>query len=215
MNILIAEDEENLLNIIKLYLAKEGFSIFTATNGDDALNIVETESIDLAILDWMMPKMSGIEVASHSREFSDLKILMITARSQDEDEIKALESGIDDYIRKPFDPRILVLRVKKLLNIENNISVNEIMIDIKAQKAFKSGEDLNLTRLEYNLLFYFMQNQNQILSREKLLDRIWGVDYYGDYRTVDTHIRRLREKLDLPYIKTHRGMGYSFSVVEK
>lgn len=215
MNILIAEDEENLLNIVKLYLAKEGFIIFTATNGDDALNIVETESIDLAILDWMMPKMSGIEVASHSKEFSDLKILMITARSQDEDEIKALESGIDDYIRKPFDPRILVLRVKKLLNIENNISVNEIMIDIKAQKAFKSGKDLNLTRLEYNLLFYFMQNQNQILSREKLLDRIWGVDYYGDYRTVDTHIRRLREKLDLPYIKTHRGMGYSFSVVEK
>ena len=158
----------------------------------------------------MMPKIDGIELCKEIKKLKDIKIIMLTAKSENDDEFLALEAGADDYLRKPFDPRILILRVKKLIGNENIKEFNEFRIDFTGKKLFKNKEDLNLTRREFDLLEYFYKNKGKILLRDRLLNTVWGLDYYGDYRTVDTHIHRLREKIGSDYIKTHRGMGYCF-----
>lgn len=208
MNILIADDEKHMIKILKTYFEKEGFKVFTANDGSEALDIIYSEKIDLAVLDWMMPKVSGIEVCKEIKKDTFIKVLMLTAKSENEDELMALNLGADEYVRKPFDPRIVILRAKKLLNEDKLVSISDIKIDFEAKKAYKNGEPLNLTKIEFDLVSVFYFNKGRILSRKKLLDTVWGLDYYGEERTVDTHINRLREKIGDELIKTHRGMGY-------
>lgn len=209
MNILVADDEISMIKIIKAYLNKEKFNVITAEDGEEALNIFYENKIELAILDWMMPKIDGIEVCKQIKEKSDTKVMMLTAKGQVDDEVEALNIGADDYVKKPFDPRILILRVKKLLEYKEKIIINDISVDIKKQKVFKENKDLGLTKTEFELLKVMINNKGSILSREKLLNLAWGMDYYGDLRTVDTHVRRLRSKIGEELIITHRGLGYS------
>ena len=209
MNILLADDEEAILKILKIYLEKEGFFCFLAKNGKEAQEIFYTNMIDLAVLDWMMPKVTGIELCTEFKKVKEIKIIILTAKTTDNDELKGLLSGADDYIKKPFDPRVLVARVKKILKIEEKIIWNHLSIDFLAQKVYKDELDLNLNNKEFMLFKYLYENRGLILSREKLLNNVWGFHYFGDDRTVDTHIRRLREKIGQECIKTHRGMGYS------
>lgn len=208
MNILVADDELSMLKIIEAYLKKENFNVLTASDGEEALEKFYENKIDLAILDWMMPNIDGIEVCKRIKEKSDTKVMMLTAKGQVDDEIDALNIGADDYIKKPFDPRLLIIRVKKLIGYNDIFKLKNLKVDLKQQKAFKDDKDLGLTKTEFELLKTLVNNKGSILPREKLLDLVWGMDYYGDLRTVDTHIRRLRSKIGEEYITTHRGLGY-------
>lgn len=215
MNILIAHDELYMLKILKAYFEKENYKVFLSKDGEEALDIFYNNKIDMAVLDWMMPKKNGIEVCKEIKEKSSLKVVMLTAKNENEDELKALNIGADEYIKKPFDPRILLIRVKKLLNIENIIILGNIKVDLKGKKIFKDEVDLNLTKKEFQLFQCLYENRGMILTRKQLLDIIWGLDYFGEERTVDTHIRRLREKIGEELIKTHRGMGYSLELKDE
>ncbi|GAA0105026.1 response regulator transcription factor [Paraclostridium sordellii] len=208
MNILVADDELSMLKIIEAYLKKENFNVLTASDGEEALEKFYENKIDLAILDWMMPNIDGIEVCKRIKEKSDTKVMMLTAKGQVDDEIDALNIGADDYIKKPFDPRLLIIRVKKLIGYNDIFKLKNLKVDLRQQKAFKDDKDLGLTKTEFELLKTLVNNKGSILPREKLLDLVWGMDYYGDLRTVDTHIRRLRSKIGEEYITTHRGLGY-------
>lgn len=210
MNVLIADDEPHMLKILAAYFDKEGFRTFTAENGHQALEIYYNQPLDLAVLDWMMPHMSGIELCREIKSNSKLKVLMLTAKGEHEDELTALDSGADEYIRKPFDPRILLARAKKLLNMQVQYLFGDIQVDLEGQKISKRGIDLRVTKKEFQLMKFFILNKGQVLTRKALLDHVWGYDYFGEERTVDTHIRRLREKIGEEWIRTHRGMGYSF-----
>ena len=212
MNVLIADDENSMVKILEAYFKKEGFNIFIAKNGEEALEIFSLNKIDLAILDWMMPKINGIDVCKYIKKNSNTKVLILTAKSQNEDEIKALKCGADEFIKKPFDPRILIIRAKKLIPFYEEINIDDLKINIEEMKAYKGKELLKLTKIEYELLLVFIKNKGIILSRDRLIDLVWGMDYEGDYRTVDTHIRRLRAKIGEDTIKTYRGMGYSMEV---
>ncbi len=214
MAVLIADDEPQMVKILSAYFKKEGFNVLTANDGQEALDIFESTKIELAILDWMMPKIDGIEVCKYIKDNSQTKVLILTAKGQTEDEIKALHSGADDYIKKPFDPQILLLRAKKLMNNSEEIKVRDIRIMEHEKKAYKHEELLQLTKIEYDLLLFFSRNKGVILSRDRLVDSVWGMDYDGDPRTVDTHIRRLRTKIGTDIIKTYRGVGYCLEVKE-
>ncbi|TVX78547.1 response regulator transcription factor [Peribacillus simplex] len=214
MAVLIADDEPQMVKILSTYFKKEGFNVLTANDGQEALDIFESTKIELAILDWMMPKIDGIEVCKYIKDNSQTKVLILTAKGQTEDEIKALHSGADDYIKKPFDPQILLLRAKKLMNNSEEIKVRDIRIMEHEKKAYKQEELLQLTKIEYDLLLFFSRNKGVILSRDRLVDSVWGMDYDGDLRTVDTHIRRLRTKIGTDIIKTYRGVGYCLEVKE-
>ncbi|MGG7165334.1 response regulator transcription factor [Clostridium ihumii] len=209
MNVLIADDEKSMLKILSTYFEREGFNVITANNGDEALKKFHSNKIDLAILDWMMPEISGIEVCEYIKANSNIKVLILTAKSENDDEIEALNCGADEYIKKPFDIRVLLLRAKKLVNFNEEISSNDIKINLELGKAYKNNEVLKLTKIEYELLLTFVKNRGVILSRDRLIDLVWGMEYEGDYRTVDTHIRRLRTKIGENLIKTYRGIGYS------
>ena len=209
MNVLIADDEKSMLKILSTYFEREGFNVITANNGDEALKKFHSNKIDLAILDWMMPEISGIEVCEYIKANSNIKVLILTAKSENDDEIEALNCGADEYIKKPFDIRVLLLRAKKLVNFNEEISSNDIKINLELGKAYKNNKILKLTKIEYELLLTFVKNRGVILSRDRLIDLVWGMEYEGDYRTVDTHIRRLRTKIGENLIKTYRGIGYS------
>jgi DNA-binding response OmpR family regulator len=208
MNILIAEDEREMARVLSRYFEKEGFTVYLCHDGEEALNVFYANTFDVVVLDWMMPRLSGIDVCREIKELSDTKVLMLTAKSETEDELKALGTGADAYLRKPFDPRILIVRVKKLADYKEVIRHEEITINLKKAKIYKSGKDLNATNIEFQLLKLFLSNKNCIFGREQLLNKIWGYDYDGTERTVDTHIRRLRKKIGEEVITTHRGLGY-------
>jgi len=210
INILIADDELDMLKILNAYFVKEGYQVFLAEDGEKALEVFYREKIDLAILDWMMPNCSGMNVCKEIKRKGNAKVLMLTAKSGDEDELHALTIGADDYVKKPFHPGILLTRAKKLLKEDKQITISDLKIDLQAKVVTKNEETLNLTKKEIDLLSCFIRNQGKILSREDLLISVWGIDYDGDDRTVDTHIRRLREKIGEELIQTHRGLGYSF-----
>ena len=212
MNVMIVDDEEKLVKILKFYFEKEWFNVFEALNGEDAIKKCDSNKIDLVILDWMIPKLNGIEVCKYIKENMNTKVLMLTARTQTEDELEALGIGADEYVKKPFDLRVLIMRAKKLLNIDKDVTFRDIRINFNDKKVYRNNEILNLTKIEFDLLSCFVKNKGIILSRDKIISLVWGIDYEGDYRTVDTHIRRLRAKIGENSIKTYRGIGYSLEV---
>lgn len=209
MHLLIAEDDENMCKILKLYLQKEGYTVDVVSNGEDAISYFESHQADLLLLDWMMPKKSGIEVCKSIRQMQiPVKILMLTAKNHVDDELQGLVIGADDYIRKPFDMKVLLIRIKKLCNVEAVLSFQDLFLNPVTHEVEKNHKRLELTKKEYELLKYFLSNQKVILSREQILNHVWGMDYEGDARTVDTHIRRLRKKIGISYIRTKVGIGY-------
>lgn len=217
ISILVAEDEERLRKIVAKYLEKEGFDVWEAEDGVEALEIFAEQEIDLLILDVMMPKLDGWNVLKKVREQSNVPVIMLTARDSEEDTLFGFRLGTDDYVTKPFRAGELVARVKALLNRSGKGSQNldkkeGLFIDSSARQVLVDGEEIELTPKEYDLLQYFVSNQKMALSRDQILNRIWGYAYDGEDRTVDTIVKRLRQKLGSQgeRIKTIRGMGYRF-----
>lgn len=216
INILIAEDEERLRKIVVKYLASEGFRVLEAEDGVKVLEVFNSYDIDLLILDVMMPKLDGWNVLKKVREDSAVPVIMLTARDSEEDTLFGFRLGTDDYVTKPFRTGELVARVKALLNRAGKLNREEIKVsggitvNSSARLVSVGGTEVELTPKEYDLLLYFLNNQKQALSRDQILNRIWGYAYDGEDRTVDTVVKRLRQKLgsEGERIKTIRGMGY-------
>ena len=217
LKILVVDDESRMRKLVKDFLTKKNFQVLEAGNGEEAMDIFyEEKDIALIILDVMMPKMDGWEVCREIRKNSKVPIIMLTARSDERDELLGFDLGVDEYISKPFSPKILVARVEAILrrtgqnNPEDVISAGGIVIDKAAHLATVDGKPMELSFKEFELLTYFLENQGIALSREKILNSVWNYDYFGDARTIDTHVKKLRSKLgdkgDL--IKTVWGMGY-------
>ena len=211
LKILIVEDEENIRRILKKYLSKFNITCIEAEDGKKGLDIFKKnkDGIDLILMDVMMPVMDGVEATREIRKISDVPIIMLTAKNQDEDEIEGLEVGANDFITKPFNLDVLLLRIKKLINLD---SANDLEL-VKEQRSIrKNGRLIPLTKKEYLILEYFFENPNIILTRDQILNRVWGIDYFGDDRVVDTNIKRIRRKIDedKKYIKTSSGTGYIF-----
>ena len=209
--ILIVDDEENIRNIISKYLSKYDINTIEASDGKEALDILSSEktNIDLILMDVMMPNMDGINATKQLRKTSDIPVIMLTAKSQDEDEIEGLEVGANDYITKPFNLEVLLLRIKNLINIDSS---NKLELVKERRAVRKNGELINLTKKEFLILEYFFENPNIVLTRDQILNRVWSIDYFGDDRVVDTNIKRLRRKIDedKEIIKTCSGTGYIF-----
>jgi len=221
--ILLVEDEKTLAKALKFNLEKEGFRVEVAFDGEEALNAMSREEPDLVILDLMLPKIDGYEVCRSIRRSSDVPIIMLTARDEDIDKILGLELGADDYMTKPFNTRELLARIKAILRrtvqqataARNFIKVGDLQIDVIKRKVTVKGREVALTSREFNLLSLLASNPGKVYSREELLEEIWGDDYSGDVRTVDVHIRHLREKIEeFPaepnIILTVWGAGYKF-----
>lgn len=212
--ILIIEDEKNLMQVLKDNFLQEGFDIISALDGEEGVDKFYSENPDLILLDINLPKKNGWEVCKEIRNISTLPILMMTARDSDEDEYKGLDLGADDYITKPFNLKILTLKVKKLLKLDDNsiYKFENLSFDAKKGEVILNGENIELTRREIQFLEYMIKNRGIIFSREYLLNEVWGFDFDGDDRVVDTLVKRVRKKLgDYSYLlKTVRGMGYSF-----
>lgn len=221
MNILIIEDEYRMRKLLKDYFKKEEFAIFEGENGIEGLEVFKNNNIDIVILDIMLPYLDGWSVCKAIRKISKVPIIMLTAKGEEEDKLLGYELGVDDYITKPFSPKVLVAKVKAVIKRSaiteskkdiikyNGLEINELSNEVKID-----GNTIVLSPKEYDLLLFFVKNKDIVLSRDKLLDRVWGFDYEGGLRTVDTHIKRLREKLKnkSEYIVTVRGKGYKFEV---
>ncbi|GFP76830.1 response regulator [Clostridium fungisolvens] len=222
LTLLIVEDEIRIRFLLRDYFLKENFKIFEAKNGKEALNIYSEEKIDLVILDIMMPELNGFEVCKKIREVSTTPIIMLTARSEEDDKLLGYELGADDYVTKPFSPKVLVAKVKALLKRTSNKTDTNIMdydglrINKISHEVTVYDKTINLSPKEFDLLIYLVSNEGIALTRDQILDSVWGIDYYGDLRTVDTNIKRLREKLldKSEFITTVRGSGYKFEVKE-
>ncbi|NTW72425.1 MAG: response regulator transcription factor [Eubacteriaceae bacterium] len=220
LKIFVVEDEENLRNLIVSYLVKEGFEVHTAEDGREAVSKWRENFADLMILDVMMPYLNGYEVLEHIRASSDVPVIFLTAKREYEDRIKGFETGGDDYLTKPFSMKELVMRVKAILKRTENIQkdhriiVNELTIDPDSHTAAVSGIKIDLSVREFEILHLLIKNKDIPISREQLLDRLWGIDFEGDLRVVDTAVKRLRRKLltAQDHIKTVRGLGYKFEV---
>ena len=223
LKILVVDDESRMRKLVKDFLTKKNFQVLEAGNGEEAMDIFyEEKDIALIILDVMMPKMDGWEVCREIRKNSKVPIIMLTARSDERDELLGFDLGVDEYISKPFSPKILVARVEAILrrtgqsNPEDVLSAGGIVIDKAAHLATVDGNPMELSFKEFELLTYFLENEGIALSREKILNSVWTYDYFGDARTIDTHVKKLRSKMGDKgeYIKTVWGMGYKFEVDE-
>lgn len=223
LKILVVDDEGRMRKLVKDFLSKKGYQVIEAANGEEAVDIFyENKDIALIILDVMMPKMDGWEVCREIRKMSQVPIIMLTAKSDERDELLGFELGVDEYITKPFSPKILVARVEAILRRSNAIGpedvieVGGIMINKAAHEVTIDGKGIELSFKEFELLTYFVTNQGVALSRERILNNVWNYDYFGDARTIDTHVKKLRSKLGSKgdYIKTIWGMGYKFEVTK-
>lgn len=221
VKILIVDDESRMRKLIKDFLDREGYQVLEAADGMEAMDVFyANRDVALMILDVMMPRMDGWAVCREVRESSTVPIMMLTARSEERDELKGFELGVDEYIAKPFSPKILVARVNALLKRVNGgvsggtINAGEIEIDKAAHIVKIDGQEVDLSVKEFELLVYFVENQKIALTREKILNHVWNYDYFGDARTIDTHVKKLRSKMGDKgnYIKTIWGMGYKFEV---
>lgn len=223
--ILIADDEERLRKLITDYLVREGYQVVEAGDGEAALDLFyEDREIDLAILDVMMPKVNGFDVCKEIRETSHLPIIMLTAKSEENDVLNGFSYGADEYISKPFSPKILMAHVNALLRRADGFADGEdelleaggIVVDKQGHMVSVDGKEVVLSVKEFELLTYFLENRNIALSRDKILNGVWSYDYFGDARTIDTHVKKLRAKIGEKgaYIKTIWGMGYKFEIDE-
>lgn len=221
LKILVVDDESRMRKLVKDFLEREGFRVLEAGDGMEAMEIFyENNDIALLILDVMMPKMDGWQVCREIRQSSKVPIIMLTARSDERDELQGFNLGVDEYISKPFSPKILVARVEAILRrtnalfAEEQISAGGIVVDKAAHMVTIDGKAIDLSYKEFELLAYFVENQGIALSREKILNSVWNYDYFGDARTIDTHVKKLRNKMGEKgdYIKTIWGMGYKFEV---
>lgn len=218
--ILVVDDEQRMRKLVKDFLTKQGFRVLEAADGEEAVDVfLENKDIVLVILDVMMPKMDGWEVCREIRQYSKVPIIMLTARGAEADELRGFELGVDEYIAKPFSPKILVARVQALLRRANaaneeSLEYGGIVLDRSAHEVLIDGERIDLSFKEFELLSYFMENKDIALSRERILNHVWDYDYFGDARTIDTHVKKLRSKMGKygSYIKTIWGMGYKFEV---
>jgi two-component system response regulator ResD len=219
--ILIVDDESRMRKLIKDFLTAKGYCILEAEDGEKALQVFEqnSEKIDLILLDVMMPKLDGWSVLRQIRQTSQIPIIMLTARGEEQDELFGFELGVDEYISKPFSPKILVARVEAILKRTQGEQkevkdYGGIEIDKEGRTVTVDGKVLELSLREYELLVYLVENENIALSRDKILNNVWNYDYYGDSRTIDSHIKKIRHKLGKrgKYIKTMRGVGYKFEI---
>lgn len=222
--ILVVDDESRMRKLVRDFLEKKNFQVLEAGDGEEAMDIFyEEKDIALILLDVMMPKMDGWEVCREIRKNSKVPIIMLTARGDERDELLGFDLGVDEYISKPFSPKILVARVEAILRRTGQdaggdvLSAGGIVIDKAAHQASVDGEPMELSFKEFELLTYFLENQGIALSREKILNSVWNYDYFGDARTIDTHVKKLRSKMGAKgeYIKTVWGMGYKFEVDEQ
>lgn len=222
LKILMVDDEARMRKLVSDFLTIKGFRVIEAEDGEQAVDIFfKQKDISLIILDVMMPKMDGWEVCRTIRQYSQVPIIMLTARSEERDELQGFQLGVDEYISKPFSPKILVARVEAILR-RSKISVTDvsevggIRIDKAAHLVTIDGKPIDLSYKEFELLNYFVENQGIALSREKILNNVWNYDYFGDARTIDTHVKKLRSKMGEKgeYIRTIWGMGYKFEVEE-
>ncbi|MCR5544777.1 MAG: response regulator transcription factor [Eubacterium sp.] len=223
VKILVVDDEERMRKLIRDFLVKNGYIVIEASNGEEAFTTFTNENdIKLIIMDVMMPKMNGYETSEEIRKISDVPIIMLTARSEEKDELRGFDVGVDEYITKPFNPKILVARVEAVLRRTNStetssiVEAGGIVIDNAAHTVTVDGKFIELSFKEFELLEYFIANQGRALTRENILNRVWNYDYYGDARTIDTHVKKLRAKLGDKgkYITTIWAVGYKFEVKE-
>ncbi|MBS4190879.1 response regulator transcription factor [Bacillus sp. FJAT-49705] len=219
LNILIIDDEEDMRHLVEMYLENSGFHCFTAASGKEGYELINRTSINLIILDIMMPEEDGFQVCSRIRTKYDIPVIFLSAKGEEWDKVKGLQLGGDDYIVKPFSPGELIARIQAVLRrtgvikSESHLHIGKMIIDRLARSVTVDGKSISLTLKEFELLIFFVDHQSQALSREQLLDHVWGVDYIGSLRTVDTHIKTLRMKLGVgDYIQTVWGIGYKFEV---
>ena len=221
LKILVVDDESRMRKLVKDFLTKKGFTVIEAGDGEEAVDkFFEVKDIALIILDVMMPKMDGWQVCREIRQYSRVPIIMLTAKSDEKDELQGFDLGVDEYITKPFSPKILVARVEAILRRSNVLAADDTMeaggieLNKAAHEVLIDGKSVELSYKEFELLEYFMSNQGVDLSRERILNNVWNYDYFGDARTIDTHVKKLRSKLGAKgeYIKTIWGMGYKFEV---
>ena len=221
--ILVVDDEPRMRKLVRDFLVKDGYMVLEAADGEEALTLfMQTKEISLIIMDVMMPKMDGYEACEEIRKLSQVPIILLTAKSEEKDELKGFSLGVDEYITKPFSPRVLVARVEAILRrtvqegAETTISAGGIVMDTSAHIVTVDGKQVELSFKEFELLNYFLDNQGVALSREKILNSVWNYDYFGDARTIDTHVKKLRAKLGDKgeYIKTIWALGYKFEVTE-
>lgn len=222
LKILVVDDESRMRKLVKDFLVRSNYEVVEAENGEQALDIFfSNKGIALIILDIMMPKLDGWQVCREIRQYSDVPIIMLTAKSDEKDELLGFELGVDEYISKPFSPKILVARVEAVLRRtsaidEEVIEIGAITLDKAAHQLKVDGVSVDLSYKEFELLTYFIMNKGVALSREKILNNVWNYDYFGDARTIDTHVKKLRSKMGDKgkYIKTIWGLGYKFEVDE-
>lgn len=218
MNILIVDDEKLLRDVVKEYCLKENYKVFEAENGLDALEVVENNSIDLIVLDIMMPKMDGYTFFKELKNKENIPTIILSARNDEYDKLLGFDLGIDDYLTKPFSPRELMARIKailkrtKLNNLDSTFTYKGLKIDFTGRVLYIDDKEVYLTPKEFDLLSYFVKNPNKAITRDELLNKVWGYDYFGDDRTVDSHIKILRNNLSeyRDLIITIRGIGYKF-----
>ncbi len=218
--VLIIDDEPSVLNLVSAYLRPEGFEVYTAADGPSGLRAARVYKPDLIVLDLMLPGMDGLEVLNRLRRDSNVYVILLTARTEETDKIVGLSIGADDYVTKPFSPRELVARIKaalrrmKLISQEGNegiLNFRHVQIDLDARRVFVEGKEVELTATEFELLKALAQNAGRVMTRERLLEKIWETDYYGDARVIDVHVGHIRQKLGHPeWIATVRGVGYRF-----
>ncbi len=221
--ILVVDDESRMRKLVRDFLVKKNFDVIEAADGSEALDLFyDTKNISLIILDVMMPKIDGWQVCKEIRETSKIPIIMLTAKGDERDELQGFELGVDEYISKPFSPKILVARVEAILRRSNAVAEDDvieaggIVVNKAAHSVMIDDVSIDLSFKEFELLSYFLENQGLALSREKILNHVWNYDYFGDARTIDTHVKKLRSKMGAKgdYIKTIWGMGYKFEVSE-
>ena len=218
MKILVVDDEELIRNVIKEYLINDSYEVDEADNGLEAIEMAKNNNYDLIVMDIMMPKMDGYQACKEIKKIKDIPFIMLSARSEEYDKLIGFDLGIDDYVTKPFSPKELVARIKAILKrncgTNNTYTFEGLTINDLAHEVKVDGKRVNLTPKEYELLKYLLDNENISLSRYKILNNVWNYDYYGDSRTIDSHIKKIRHKLGKKgkYIETMRGVGYKFEV---
>ena len=228
--ILVCDDDKNICELLRLYLVKDGYTVVIANDGEEALNKFRTETPDLILLDIMMPKLDGWQVCREVRKKSDCPIIMVTAKGETFDKVLGLELGADDYVTKPFDPKEIIARIKAVMRrmhptasetgneAAKEVKYDNLVVNMTKYELKVSNKVVDTPPKELELLFYLASNPNRVFTRDQLLDKVWGFEYYGDSRTVDVHIKRLREKLEGVSeewsLKTVWGVGYKFDVKE-